>query len=534
MIKTLLNPAGTRQRLLRDLIVVILLTTGAITAVTLIQGANIRNDIAQEHIRQNLRATSDAIFQFYEPVRNNALLIQKWGVAGIWQMDDIASITAKLIPMMENMPQAAAVKFGDTDGRSYLLTANENIWITRTVTPKRPGVTTWKQWVNGQLIDTRVEEKPYDVTQRFWYKKGLSLTSGNQADVTWLPPYMLDYIDLPGLSAIMAWTSEEKDPLTSVLALDVSVNDLFNRISETNVGPNGTAFLFDGDASVYHPVSSEKRTETHQFYLDHTEVEAPDVRQAMGAWHAKGKPTDAFTFTIEGRTYWAGVQPITADTREFWIGVVVPQSDFLQKVLERRWGILLIGLIILGAGFVMAGFLTWKYRHQLRDMPNQVIRDAHFEDDVRRLIARGEGSSLEFKSTMRMNLKTDKNDKNIEIAWLKTVVAFMNTAGGIIAIGVNDDGEIVGTAPDGFESEDKCRLHFRNLMNQHIGLEFTQYLHLSIGTIDGHTVLVIECERADRPVFLLNKKDESFYVRSGPSSLSLTMRQMLKYLGAGK
>jgi predicted HTH transcriptional regulator len=117
---------------------------------------------------------------------------------------------------------------------------------------------------------------------------------------------------------------------------------------------------------------------------------------------------------------------------------------------------------------------------------------------------------------------------------MKSVSAFMNSNGGMIVIGVNDDGEVVGTDPDGFENEDKCRLHFRNLMNQHIGLEFTKYIHLSIGTIDGQTVMVIECERADAPVFLINKKVESFYVRSGPSSLSLTMRQMLKYLESRK
>ena len=66
-------------------------------------------------------------------------------------------------------------------------------------------------------------------------------------------------------------------------------------------------------------------------------------------------------------------------------------------------------------------------------------------------------------------------------------------------------------------------------MNPHIGLEFTKYIHLSIGTIDGHTMMVIECERADALIFLISKKDESFYVGSGPSSLSLSMRQMLRY-----
>ncbi|MBI9090554.1 MAG: putative DNA binding domain-containing protein [Desulfobacterium sp.] len=534
IIQTLLGPTNTRRRLLRDLIIVILLTSGAITAVTLVQGANMRNNIAQEHIQQSLTNTSDRIFQFYEPVVSNALLIQKWGLAGIWKMEDTASVTAKLIPMMENLPQVGAIKFGETSGRSYLLSRNENIWMTRTTSPDKPGEILWQQWVNGQPMETRVEKKAFDFKERLWYRVGLSHSPQNQAAVTWMPPYLFDYDKIPGLSAVMTWPSAKEEAEISVMALDVPINGLFNRISETRVGANGTAFLFDGDTSVYHPVNKAVETGDILFSSRHTEVEAANVRGAMAAWHAKGKPKKAFMFPYGGQTYWAGVQPINADTREFWIGVVVPQSDFLNKVQEKRWAILVVVLGVLGLGLLMAGFVVWKYRHQLRDMPNRVVRDACFADDVQRLISQGEGATLEFKSTLRMNLKAGKNDKNIEVAWMKSVSAFMNTNGGMIIIGVNDDGEVIGTAPDGFESEDKCRLHFRNLMNQHIGLEFTKYIHLSIGTIDGHTVMVIECERADAPVFLINKKDEAFYVRSGPSSLSLTMRQMLKYLESRK
>ncbi len=318
-------------------------------------------------------------------------------------------------------------------------------------------------------------------------------------------------------------------------ALDVSINGLFDRISESRVGTHGTAFLFDGKTSVYHhPETKETPTGINRFVSRHTEVEATDVRNAITAWHAKGKPTRAFTFTDKGQTYWAGVQPINADTQNLRIGVVVPQSDFLSKVQEKRWAILVVVLGIFALGLLMAGFVVWKYRHQLRDLPNNVVRETHFATDVQRLINLGEGATLEFKSTLRMNINTGKNDKNIELAWLKSVSAFMNTNGGMILIGVSDDGGVIGTTPDGFENQDKCRLHFRNLINQHIGLEFTKHIHLSMGTIDGHLVMVIECERVDTPVFLINKKEESFYVRSGPSSLSLTMRQMLKYLASRK
>ena len=53
----------------------------------------------------------------------------------------------------------------------------------------------------------------------------------------------------------------------------------------------------------------------------------------------------------------------------------------------------------------------------------------HSEDDLRQLIASGEGHQLEFKSTLRWNLHTDRTDKSIENGCLKTVAGYLNSQG---------------------------------------------------------------------------------------------------------
>jgi len=131
---------------------------------------------------------------------------------------------------------------------------------------------------------------------------------------------------------------------------------------------------------------------------------------------------------------------------------------------------------------------------------------------------------------MRTNLKTGKAGKEIEIAWLKTVAAFMNSDGGILLIGVDDAGRILGNDADNFANEDKCRLHFKNMLNTHIGAEFTRFIHFKIVSIKEKTILIVECERVRRPVFLSIGKQEDFFIRSGPSSMKLSMSQMVKYL----
>jgi hypothetical protein len=70
-------------------------------------------------------------------------------------------------------------------------------------------------------------------------------------------------------------------------------------------------------------------------------------------------------------------------------------------------------------------------------------------------IRHGETASLEFKSSLRWNIKAEKFDKDIESSVLKTIAAFCNTAGGELLIGVADNGSVVGIAHDGFQNDDK-------------------------------------------------------------------------------
>jgi len=83
---------------------------------------------------------------------------------------------------------------------------------------------------------------------------------------------------------------------------------------------------------------------------------------------------------------------------------------------------------------------------------------------------------------------------------------------------------------DGFENDDKCRLHFKNVVNQHVGLENSHYLRFEILNISGKKIAAVECERSREPVFLYAKNDESFYIRSGPSSVRLPVSKAFRYM----
>lgn len=148
------------------------------------------------------------------------------------------------------------------------------------------------------------------------------------------------------------------------------------------------------------------------------------------------------------------------------------------------------------------------------------------------LISEGENDTVEFKSTLRKNLKTGNNDHDIELAVLKTICGFMNKSGGSLFIGVNDTGGIIGLKNDGFQSEDKLQLHFWNLFKDSVGIEFVKFVESEIIELDGKNIYYVQCKKSEHPVFLKwkSKNDELFYVRVGPQTEKLGTKQALEYI----
>jgi ATP-dependent Lon protease len=146
------------------------------------------------------------------------------------------------------------------------------------------------------------------------------------------------------------------------------------------------------------------------------------------------------------------------------------------------------------------------------------------------IIGFGEGSQVEFKSTLRWNLKTKSKDSRLTFQCLKTVVAFLNTDGGTLFVGVRDNGQPVGLAIDGFENEDKLLLFFGNMLNDRIGSKFGNKIRYALYEIGGVDVLRVDCERSSTPVYLKDKSQELFYTRNGASTAKLTTSEAVHYI----
>jgi hypothetical protein len=156
------------------------------------------------------------------------------------------------------------------------------------------------------------------------------------------------------------------------------------------------------------------------------------------------------------------------------------------------------------------------------------------------LIAEGESDELEFKSTLRWDVKEGTINKKLEEVIMKTVAAFANSQGGTLLIGVGDDGGVLGLEPDyhslGGVDRDKFELHLRNLLNQQFGTGFvTSKVMIKFQDVEEKEVCQIETAPAKAPVILKVKDKngqptEKFYARSGNSSQEIPLSEMNAYI----
>jgi len=111
----------------------------------------------------------------------------------------------------------------------------------------------------------------------------------------------------------------------------------------------------------------------------------------------------------------------------------------------------------------------------------------------------------------------------------KSIVAFANTAGGVIYIGIADDGSITGIA-----DQDDTILRVTNMVRDAIRPDVTLFVTPSFETMEGKEIVMVTVEKGTASPYYLSGKGlrpEGVYVRQGASSVPASetaIRNMIK------
>ncbi len=215
--------------------------------------------------------------------------------------------------------------------------------------------------------------------------------------------------------------------------------------------------------------------------------------------------------------------------------------------LYAKWGITppplivrykawIIGaIVVLLVGCIGFGFYIFELKSRIRHIRSG--KTPFNLDEWRETIDQGENDWVEFKSSLRWNIKTEKPDKRIEAVIVKALSAFMNARGGTLFIGINDEGEAVGIEPDykTFQrkaNRDGFMLKLSNLVSQNLGRQSHKFITTDIQTMEGRDVCRITIRPGEKPVFVTDEGKESFYIRAGASSVPLSMSEAHEYISS--
>lgn len=240
---------------------------------------------------------------------------------------------------------------------------------------------------------------------------------------------------------------------------------------------------------------------------------------------------------------------VSVTLRELFLrfGVSDQWSD-LDKVSE-------VGAVCKKYGLEVLPGLDRGDLDSLRRLRFRTAAEFTFES-ARREIARGESQNLEFKSSLlfdRKRAEVDPNAKSSDLksegvlhSALRSVAALMNTDGGLLYLGVGDDGEAVGIESDylflkpGKRGTDNWELLLRDCIKDRFyrGNSVNDFVDVKFVPTDKGNCTIVRVEVAPRPElsFLKSTTEKGYrlYRRQGNRTTEVPIEEFEDFLGSRK
>ena len=184
-----------------------------------------------------------------------------------------------------------------------------------------------------------------------------------------------------------------------------------------------------------------------------------------------------------------------------------------------------------GSGLVVSVLLRRRKAEPDPEFPEN-------EESLESLIRVGESERLEFKSSLRWDGKQGRVNKSLELVIAKTLCGMMNHQGGILLIGVSDDGRIPGIEKDletlrrsdvdGFEQR-LVTLATTYLGGRHVKGIRTRFLQSS-----ARTVAMVRVETRPEPVYCQDGNSHRYFVRAGNLTQELDTQEAVAHIAERK
>ncbi|MEZ5582476.1 MAG: hypothetical protein R3F37_06745 [Candidatus Competibacteraceae bacterium] len=335
--------------MLRDLLLLVVLIIGTLLAAVFGAGESLRDDLAQRQLQDLAHKTSKEFIGFFRLPENSLRIAQGWGSAGDLNLQDTPALVSRFIPVLENLAHRTALVLADSDGRSFYLVRDGDTWLSRTIQVQ--GQAVWQRWDSaGTALEERREQTDYDPRIRSWFQGALDADATET--IFWTRPYLFYTQQIPGVTGALRFQHPDEPDRDYVLALDFPLQEILHSLAKLDVGTGGAAFLTEADGAVLLPLPETDHADSAQpVSWAAQNFAAGPVFAAVKAWTQAGRPAQQPLEFHTDSSWWTWLQPIGDPDRGLWLGIAIPEMDFLGALHSGGERVLIVGALVLVIGF---------------------------------------------------------------------------------------------------------------------------------------------------------------------------------------
>ena len=354
-----------RKLFVENLLALLLLLTGGILVFMHLNINRTLEELSVSLISSTQNRTEAELNHYFETVNAELIKACKMGERGLFDELNIEKLNEIFLPLLWQSHQISSVQIGSSEGLEYMLMHRDSVWINRRI--ETTGLRKWSYWqrletANPQLIEHKEDQKNGPPQNKDWFLHAQQ-TPGQSY---WSEPYRFNTAQNTGLTISRSFRSRQNPEVDYVIAVDVLLEDLSRFTMDLKMSQNDREFVITPEGKMVG-IPRDPRGRYRGFFKEFllqpaSELHIEPLTLALEKWQALVSQTDqVFEYQYKGTSWWAGLRPFQlGEQQTLYLGVIVPETDFLPSVRRTR-NIILLGWVLIVALVIVIGF---SYRRQ--------------------------------------------------------------------------------------------------------------------------------------------------------------------------
>ncbi len=461
---------------------------------------------------------------FLKPTTDMLLTVNKWYGNDLISINEDEKFASMLIPLLSQYSQINGFILMDSQEQLIMITKQNDHWISYTIKQRIMNIgntmiesknsckiATYDQ--NGKKISSSMKIIPQDLKDLIEFPD--NNLNVEEEKVNWEISKREQLMNNGKIVFSQQWLANNKVIKASI---SFEVTDIITKFSSIPFSEHFQIFMINKLGEGINIFSGEKVPK--DFIIQSEKSITKD-------WNERGKKLISPVRIADlGLLYY--IQPFSGDN-SIYLGIILYEQLMKERVASSLSGFNTVSFVIAGIGLAM--FFISIIITRKEDVQLGIYSLPKNEEEWKKLISNGENTNLEFKSTMRWDMVKSCKNTSLENVIIKTVGAFSNSEGGILIIGIEDNGNILGLENDYStlpkQNKDGFELHLRELLNGACGISNTaKNIKTEFPILDEKEICAVIIYPSTSPIYTKiidpkKGKTEKFYIRSGNSSREL-------------